>query len=214
MLPEPPTSGNPPRRRRLSAASRRETILEAAVALFANAGYEQTRMSEVAARVGVTEPVIFQNFGTKAELFAAALERASNDAARYVNAMAEEYADAHDWLGHLLAAEHLDRLHTAPMFGVFFADAHRQHFEASIGGALHRCITRVTDAISGVLRRGQAEGAIRDDVSPDSLAWLVVSLIQAREFRRTHTSEPSPALEHDLVLGILDALRPKGPASD
>ena len=150
-------------------------------------------MSDVAARVGVTEPVIFQNFGTKAELFAAALERVSRDAASYLSAMADEYPTIHGWLRHLLAAEHLDRLHTAPMFGVLIADAHRLHSEASIGGALHRCVTRVAEAIAAILRRGQIEGSIRNDASPTTLAWLVVSLIQARQFRQTHTVEPSPS---------------------
>lgn len=202
-------TGDRPRRRRLDAASRRETILEAAVSLFASAGYEQTRMSDVAARVGVTEPVIFQNFGTKAELFAGALERAASDAVSYVSAMAEEYADVHDWLGQLLAAGHLDRLHTAPMFGVFFADAHRLHSEASIGRAIHHSVTRVAEAIAGVLRRGQVEGSIREDASPAALAWLVVSLIQAREFRRSHSTEPSSTLEDDLLASILNAVAPQ-----
>jgi AcrR family transcriptional regulator len=199
------------RRRRLDAAARRETIIDAAIPLFASAGYEQTRMSDIAARVGVTEPVIFQNFGTKAELFAAALERAAADAVSHLNAMAEEHANVHDWLGHLLSAEHLDRLHTEPMFGVFFADAHRLQFEAGIGGVLHRCVTRVAETIAAILRRGQTERSIRDDTSPATLAWLVVSLIQAHQFRKTHADEPSSALEHDLLAAILDVVRSRLP---
>src|SRR5262245_59836548 len=72
--------GPRPPRRRLAAAARRTSILDAAIPDFASLGYEQTRVSDVAARVGVTEPVIFQNFGTKAELFAAALDRVSEEA--------------------------------------------------------------------------------------------------------------------------------------
>jgi AcrR family transcriptional regulator len=166
-------------------------------------------MSDVAARVGVTEPVIFQNFGTKADLFAAALERATEDAVRYVSAMAQECTDVRAWLGHLLAADHLDRLHTAPRFGVLFADAHRLHSEASIGRAVHRCVTRVTEAIAGVLRRGQAEGSIRADIPSATLAWLVVSLIQARELRRSHSTQPSSVLEDDLLASVLDVLAPR-----
>jgi AcrR family transcriptional regulator len=203
--------GDRPRRRRLDAATRRETILDAAIPLFATAGYEQTRMSDIAARVGVTEPVIFQNFGTKAELFAAVLERATRHALSYLTDLAGEHPDVHDWLRRLLAPEHLDRLHTAPMFGVFFADAHQLQHEANIGGAMHRCVTRVAEVIAGTLRRGQTAGAIRDDTPADTLAWLVVSLIQARQFRRTHTAEPTPGLENDLLAGILNVFRPRPP---
>jgi AcrR family transcriptional regulator len=202
-----------PRRRRLSAAERRATILAAAVPLFASAGYEQTRMSDVAAHVGVTEPVIFQNFGTKADLFAAALERASQQAAVYLSQMASQHTNMHDWLAHLLRGDHLDHLHTAPMFGMLFADAHRLQFEAGVAAALQRSITSTAEALADILQRGQTEGSIRAGVPPLTLAWLVVSLIQARQFRRVYTPEPSAAIEADLLERILDTFRPPAVAS-
>ena len=42
------------RRTRLPAAERRETILRAAAQVFAQAGYRAAKISDVAARVGVT----------------------------------------------------------------------------------------------------------------------------------------------------------------
>jgi hypothetical protein len=60
-----------PRRKRLNSATRRETILYAAVSLFASLSCEQTLMADVAARVGMTETRDFQNFGTKTDPFAA-----------------------------------------------------------------------------------------------------------------------------------------------
>lgn len=197
-----------PRRRRLDAATRRETILDAAIPLFASAGYEQTRMSDVAARVGVTEPVIFQNFGTKSELFAAALERVAAEAATYLGERAAEHTNVIDWLRHLLSAEHLDYLHTAPMFGVLFADAHRLQLEPGVNAALHRSATVAAEAMASILQRGQADGSIRADIPPLTLAWLVVSLIQARQFRRTHSPEPSLALESDLIERIIEVFPP------
>ena len=193
----------PERRRRLDAATRRATILAAAIPLFATAGYEQTRMSEVAALVGVTEPVIFQNFGTKAELFAAALESVAEQATAHLRELAAEHTRVDDWLRHLLAHEHVDHLHTAPMFGVLFEDAHRLQFEPGVSAALERSTARVADAIADLLQRGQLEGSIRTDVPPLTLAWLVVSLIQARQFRRRFTSEPSSVLENDLLAHVL-----------
>lgn len=197
----------PPRRRRLDAAARRDSILDAAIPLFATVGYDQTRMSDVATRVGITEPVIFQNFGTKAALFAAALERVSEQAVAHLSEMAIEHQHVHDWLRHLLATDHLDHLHTAPMFGVLFADAHRLQLEPHVSAALQRSTARVADGIAGIIQRGQAEASIRDDVPPLSVAWLVVSLIQARQFRRRFTPEPSEVLERDLLAHILETFR-------
>src|SRR5690242_15388083 len=70
-----PGDGTAAKRTRLPAAERRETILRAAAEVFAQAGYRAGKVSDVAARVGVTEPVIFQNFGSKAALFAAVVDR-------------------------------------------------------------------------------------------------------------------------------------------
>jgi AcrR family transcriptional regulator len=197
------------RRRRLDAATRRATILDAAIPVFASAGYEQTRMSDVAARVGVTEPVIFQNFGTKADLFAAALDRVSEQAVAYLSHLAAEHRRVDTWLRHFLSSEHLDHLHTAPMFGVLFEDAHRLQFEPGVSSALQRSIARVADAIAALLQRGQREGSIRTDVLPLTLAWLVVSLIQARQFRRRFTPKPSLVVENDLLTQILTAVQPR-----
>lgn len=66
----------------MPAAERRETILRAAAEVFAQAGYRAGKVSDVAARVGVTEPVIFQNFGSKAALFALALRALTPPASR------------------------------------------------------------------------------------------------------------------------------------
>ena len=193
----------PPRRRRLAAPARRASILEVAIPLFATAGYEQTRVSDIAARVGVTEPVVFQNFGTKAELFAAALEHASQQAAAYLVAMSDEHPSVYAWLARLLAAEHLDHLHTAPMFGVLFADAHRLQFVPEVSAALHRGMAEVADALKDILQRGQTEASIRPDIPPLALAWLVVSQIQARQFRRSFSPESSAKLESDFLHQVL-----------
>jgi len=198
-----------PRRRRLSAAARRQTILDAATPVFISAGYEQTRMATIADRVGVTEPVIFQNFGSKPGLFAAVLDEAAGQVAEHVNALSRQFEDAVEWLGHLLNAEYLDRLHTSPMFGVLFADAHRLRTEPVVAEALQRAVNRLADAAARVLARAQANGTIRDDVSPTTLAWLVVSLVQARQFRREHTTDLSNALEGELLAAILTVLRPR-----
>lgn len=196
------------RRRRLNAATRRATILEAAVPVFATSGYEQTRVSDIAMRVGVTEPVIFQNFGTKAELFASVLDHVSEQAVAHLDDLALEHQNVGEWLRQLLTAGHLDHLHTAPMFGVLFEDAHRLQFEPGVGAAFQRTIARVAQSLASILQRGQSHGSIRADVPALNLAWLVVSLIQARQFRRRFTPEPSSQLELDLLDHVLETFRP------
>src|SRR5215831_20386079 len=93
-----------PRRRRLPAAERQETILRAAAEVFGQAGYRAGKVSDVAALVGVTEPVIFQNFGSKAALFAAVVERAAVEARTSIDEFAAAFGSASLLLAHVLTA--------------------------------------------------------------------------------------------------------------
>src|SRR5215469_14267528 len=93
----------PVKRTRLSAEQRRESILQAAVEVFAASGYRAGKVSEVAARVGVSEPVVFQNFGSKAALFAAVLDRVAGDMSEDFHALAHHHhGSTVQMLEHLL----------------------------------------------------------------------------------------------------------------
>ncbi|HZG58375.1 TetR/AcrR family transcriptional regulator [Paenibacillus sp.] len=59
------------------AAERKQQILAAAAALFAESGYYKTTTAHVAKAVGVTQPYIFHFFRTKEELYLAVLKQAA-----------------------------------------------------------------------------------------------------------------------------------------
>ena len=60
---------------RLPPEERREQLLDAALALIAEKGYESVSMEGIARRAGVTKPVVYDLFGTLADLLEALLER-------------------------------------------------------------------------------------------------------------------------------------------
>jgi AcrR family transcriptional regulator len=57
-------------------AQREEQILAVAEAVFADRGYQATTMEEVAERVGVTKPLIYEYFGSKEGLLSACIDKA------------------------------------------------------------------------------------------------------------------------------------------
>jgi AcrR family transcriptional regulator len=63
------------RRQRVPAAERRDALIEAAVHEFAHGGLHGTPVDRIARRVGVAQPYVFSLFGSKRELFVAAVER-------------------------------------------------------------------------------------------------------------------------------------------
>src|SRR5579859_8026647 len=60
---------------RMSAAERREAVLEAAVAEFALRGLAGTSTEDVARRAAISQPYLFRLFPTKKALFLALVER-------------------------------------------------------------------------------------------------------------------------------------------
>src|SRR5262252_7964342 len=62
-------------KQRVPASERRDALIEAAVHEFARGGLHGTPVDRIARRVGVAQPYVFSLFGSKNELFMAAVER-------------------------------------------------------------------------------------------------------------------------------------------
>ena len=60
---------------RLSSAQRREQLLTIAREVFAERGFEGTSVEEIAARAGVSKPVVYEHFGGKDGAYQAVVEK-------------------------------------------------------------------------------------------------------------------------------------------
>jgi AcrR family transcriptional regulator len=74
MTTEP---ARPPRttRARMTATQRREQLLVVSRRLFAEKGFEQTSVEEIAARAEVSKPVVYEHFGGKEGIYAVVVDR-------------------------------------------------------------------------------------------------------------------------------------------
>ncbi len=61
--------------RRMTAAERREQLIEIARGLFAHRGFDGTSIEEIAARAEVSKPVVYEHFGGKEGLYAVVVDR-------------------------------------------------------------------------------------------------------------------------------------------
>ncbi|HVV91040.1 MAG TPA: TetR/AcrR family transcriptional regulator [Solirubrobacterales bacterium] len=78
-------------RRRVPAAERRDALIEAAVHHFGHGGLHGTRVSSIAADVGVAQPYVFSLFPTKRDLFLAAVGRCFEKVGALFEAAGEEF---------------------------------------------------------------------------------------------------------------------------
>jgi AcrR family transcriptional regulator len=76
---------------RLPAARRRRQLLDVALRQFADRGFHQTSMDDVAEAAGVTKPVLYQHFKSKRDLY---LELLDDVGGRMMDAIAKAVAAA------------------------------------------------------------------------------------------------------------------------
>ncbi|MEU6844448.1 TetR/AcrR family transcriptional regulator [Streptomyces sp. NPDC046716] len=63
------------RRTRMTGAERRQQLLEIGRTVFAAKGFEGTSVEEIAAKAGVSKPVVYEHFGGKEGLYAVVVDR-------------------------------------------------------------------------------------------------------------------------------------------
>ncbi|MCZ7459801.1 TetR/AcrR family transcriptional regulator [Streptomyces sp. WMMC940] len=63
------------RRVRMTGAERRQQLLDIGRTLFAAKGFEGTSVEEIAAKAGVSKPVVYEHFGGKEGLYAVVVDR-------------------------------------------------------------------------------------------------------------------------------------------
>jgi len=81
-------------RHRVPASERRDALIEAAVHEFARGGLHGTPVDRIARRVGVAQPYVFSLFGSKRELFMAAVQRCFEHVSDTFARAAEEFDPA------------------------------------------------------------------------------------------------------------------------
>ena len=91
---------------RLTATERRDAIVDAAMHEFARGGFDATPAAVIASRAGVSPPYLFALFGTKRNLFTAAVKRGFGRVRGAILRAAEEHSEPGDALNGVRAALH------------------------------------------------------------------------------------------------------------
>jgi AcrR family transcriptional regulator len=184
---------------RADAARNRERIVTAAATVFAESGLDAST-AEIAHRAAVGEATLFRRFPTKLDLVDAVLERKMQDS---IDLMAEYASDPDPTRG-------IERLFSEMIVSKMQSD---QGFLEATG---ERCLTEPRfaelraeslDLMSVILKRAQEAGAVREDLQPQDLTFLLMAASSSLR-------SPLPGLREDLwkryTRVILDGMRPEG----
>jgi AcrR family transcriptional regulator len=165
--------GVPRTTRQQQALARREQIVEAALGLFAQQGFDGTSTKHIAQVVGVTEGLVFHYFPTKADLLTAVLETHHS----FLNTLRSILAEANDQPASVM----LPRIATgwlktlrreAAITAVLLGTAQTN---PQVGETLHQVIREGITLLATYLRTRVQAGELRADLSLETSAHLFFS---------------------------------------
>jgi AcrR family transcriptional regulator len=174
---------------KLPAPERKAAIVEAAIDLFAEKGFRGATTRELAAAVGVSEPVLYQHFATKSELYAAIIESKSAEIQR-VTAEVQSYRDTLDdaafftFLAKLIIEFHDENPSYLRL--LLFSGLERHE----LAERFHQRESKVFgQAVIDHVRRSVERGIFRSDIDPVVVALSFMGMVANYGLDRIMTTE-------------------------
>ena len=190
-----------------------EQVLDAAHGLFAERGYAEVTMDEIAASVGVTKPLLYTYFGNKERLYIACMERSGDELTEAVTEAVAASASAAEALGAGLRAffSFIDSDRAA--WAVLFDETLPIHGEVAehVGAYRARILRFVAGSIRAQLPEDRRRAA-ETEIEALSAAVLGAAEALARWWLRTEALSAEQAAEL-LIATVEPGLRARSGAS-
>lgn len=152
----------------LKRLDKHQRILRAAIAVFAENGFFQSRVSAIAERAGVADGTIYLYFKNKEELLLAAIANAFDAFLELAQTEIQASPDPREQLRRL-ALLHLTALGSDRNLAIVFQTELRQSARFLMQFSQHQ-LKRYFDVIREVVRAGQRSGVFRRELSDKIVA--------------------------------------------
>lgn len=171
-----------PRRRGpyAKSATTRAALLDAAVAAFAETGYNGASLRDIAARANVTQTGLLHHFPSKVALLEAVLDERDRADSAAVSEFLDEGSSVIDAL-ILLVERNQQQRPIIELYTALSAEATNEEHPAH--GYFQRRYARVTEDLAGEFEELRTRGLLRDGVSPHSAARIVVAALDGLQLQ-------------------------------
>lgn len=154
---------------RMTARERRDQLVGVAKAVFAELGYDGATVEEIAARAGVSKPVVYEHFGGKEGIYAVVVDRESTRLLDMISSYIHEDAGGRQMV-HASAMAFLDYIKDDPDgFRVLTRDSPSGIGTGGMGGLLADVATKA----EGVLQEFFARSGLPPDTAVIYASGLV-----------------------------------------
>ncbi|HUW17198.1 MAG TPA: TetR/AcrR family transcriptional regulator [Actinomycetes bacterium] len=195
------TEGTATRGIRLPRGERRDQLMAAALEAFVALGYHAASMDDIAARAGVSKPVLYQHFPGKLELYLALLDASADG---LLAAVRSALASTHD---------NQERVEgTVAAYFTFVSDqagAFRLVFESDLTAepAVRERVERVTEACAYAVSEVIAEDT---DLTPEAAMLLAAGLTGSAQVAARWWLTQDGALPQSAAQELVSALAWRG----
>lgn len=162
-------------RRRMPAAERRASIVEAATRCFAERGFAGTTTARVAARAEVTEAVLFRHVRTKRELYLLCVDESWDRLRHRVDALTTTEARSVYWrlpgrvfFDMVTETPHVTQLWMRCLVDVTGDQVIDEHISSKLRD--------VHAYVVAMVRTSEEAGGVPDRHDPDVAAWTIISI--------------------------------------
>ena len=195
---EVPRGGTGVKRKRLTRAEREKQILEVAERVFAENGYQAASMDDIASKVGLSKPMLYEYFGSKDGLLLACVERAKRELLESTGAAVERAATPEAMLYKGLLAYFQ------------FTDEHAQAWalirnesavpSAQVNTQLEAIRRQQTEFTSGLLLVARPEA---DPVELEAFAEAIIGACERLAIWRDRRPEITPERATDHLVALI-----------
>jgi AcrR family transcriptional regulator len=161
-------------------SDKRQRLVEAAGAVFAEKGYASTRVADIAERAGVGKGTVYEYFSSKEELLFAVFESINADISLRMDAALAAGGSSEEQLHNLLrlGAEVIaEQVDLQPVILDFWAASRGRGFEDTYREAVVASYTFFRGLVADFIREGQRMGEFASTVDAEALAAMVVATV-------------------------------------
>jgi AcrR family transcriptional regulator len=159
------------------AEVRREAVIDAAVRVFARTPYRSAGTAEIAREAGIAEPTIYRHFGSKRELYLAALERTCAGIVTEWHRIVERTPDTREALD-AIGGWYYQNVIANPDLLRLRLRATAEAEDDEVREQLRRGYGEIEQILTDLIRRGQERGEISPAIDAHGAAWLFIGMGQ------------------------------------
>lgn len=187
----PKQSGKTPRGTKSKAVTResagaRSALVSAAVAEFSRKGFSGARVDEIAREAGVNKQLVYHYFGSKQDLYEAALEQVYTEIREKERALSLDELAPREAMAKLVGFS-FDHLQQHPEFIALVSDENRHlgsHMKAS--RRFRKMHSPLIDMLSSTLERGARSGSFHPNCDAIQV-YISIAALSYFYFSNNHT---------------------------